>query len=89
MGDTPGSFARPAGIGVDSEGHIYVVDTAFSNFQIFDNEGQLLLWIGNAGKGAGEFSLPTGMYIDSKDRIFVTDTFNRRVQVFQYLKEKK
>jgi DNA-binding beta-propeller fold protein YncE len=89
FGDVPGSLSRPAGIGVDSEGHIYVVDTAFSNFQIFTEDGALLLWIGKKGIGAGEFSLPTGMYIDSQDRIYVTDTFNRRVQVFQYLKEKK
>ena len=55
LGDSPGTFSRPAGIGVDSEGHIYVVDTAFNNFQIFNDEGRLLLWIGKAGRGAGEF----------------------------------
>jgi DNA-binding beta-propeller fold protein YncE len=89
LGDVPGTFTRPAGIGVDSEGHIYVVDTAFNNFQIFNDEGRLLLWVGKAGKGAGEFQSPTGMYVDKEDRIYVTDTFNRRVQVFQYLREKK
>ena len=74
---------------MDSEGHIYVVDAAFNNFQIFDEEGKLLLWVGNPGSRPGEFYLPSGMYIDREDRIYVTDTFNRRVQVFQYLKENK
>jgi len=89
LGDAPGQFSRPKGIDVDSEGHIYVVDTAFNNFQIFDENGQLLLWVGHTGaRDPGGFQLPSGLYIDQQDRIYVADTFNRRVQVFQYLKEK-
>ncbi|MEW6215345.1 MAG: 6-bladed beta-propeller, partial [Nitrospirota bacterium] len=76
------------GIGVDSEGHVYVVDSSFNNFQIFNEDGSLLLWVGNVGRNPGEFYLPTGMYIDREDRIYVSDTFNRRIQVFQYLKER-
>jgi DNA-binding beta-propeller fold protein YncE len=87
LGDGSGYFTRPEGIGVDSEGHVYVVDASFNNFQIFNEEGKLLLWIGNAGTKPGEFYLPTGLYIDNNDRIYVSDTFNRRAQVFQYLKE--
>jgi len=71
---------------VDSEGHIYVADAAFDNFQIFDQEGRLLLFVGQAGSGPGQFHLPAGLYIDEEDRIYVVDQFNRRVQVFQYLK---
>lgn len=88
LGDSSGSFARPHGIGVDSDGHIYVVDSAFSNFQIFNEDGRLLLWIGGSGAKTGNFQGPTGMFIDESDRIYVSDTFNRRVEVFQYLKEK-
>ena len=70
---------------MDSEGHIYVTDAAFNNFQIFDQEGRLLLWIGGAGREPGQFYIPSGLYVDKSDRIYVTDTFNRRIQVFQYL----
>ena len=42
IGDAPGTFTRPKGIGIDSEGHIYVADAAFDNLQIFDEKGQVL-----------------------------------------------
>ena len=88
VGDKPGMFARPKGIGIDSEGHIYVTDTAFNNIQIFDENGQLLMWFGSAGYGDTQFRLITGLYIDENDKIVVADGFSGRVQTFQYLSEK-
>ena len=87
LGIVPGTFARPKGIGIDSEGHIYVADAAFNNIQIFDDKGQLLLWIGKFGFGPGEFNLPAGLYVDRTDKIYVADSMNKRIQVFQYLSE--
>ncbi len=90
LGDLPGYFTRPKGIGVDSDGHVYVVDAAFNNIQIYNREGnQLLLILGGYGtRRGGEFQLPAGMYIDKNDRIYVADTMNRRIQIFQYLSER-
>ena len=76
---------RPKGIGMDSEGHVYVVEGLSGRVQVFDRQGRLLYYFGQKGSGFGEFQLPTGLFIDSKDRVFVVDSFNRRVQVFQYL----
>ena len=74
---------------MDSEGHIYVTDAAFSNFQVFDENGQLLLFLGHLGRmGPGEFVLPAGLHVDEEDRIVIADQLNGRVQVFQYLSEK-
>ncbi|WP_457638970.1 6-bladed beta-propeller [Persephonella sp.] len=87
IGITPGTFSRPKGVGVDSEGHIYVADAAFNNIQIFDDKGRLLLFIGKFGFGPGEFNLPAGLYVDRGDRIYVSDSMNRRIQVFQYISE--
>ena len=56
LGDSFGQFARPKGIGVDSEGHVYVVDSAFNNVQIFDETGRLLLFLvglGTRGASSG------------------------------------
>ncbi|MBI4522581.1 MAG: 6-bladed beta-propeller [Deltaproteobacteria bacterium] len=89
VGDTFGQFARPRGIGVDSEGHIYVADSAFDNFQIFNEEGKILLFVGSRGSDPGFFSIPSGLHIDDQDRIYVADQYNNRVQVFQYLSEKR
>jgi hypothetical protein len=74
-------------VGVDSEGHIYVADTSFGNFQIFDQGGHLLLFVGSPGGGPGEFFLPAGLYIDGRDRIYVADQGNARVQVFEYQRD--
>ena len=83
-----GDMARPKGIAVDSDGHIYVVDAAFGNFQIFNREGRILLFVGQMGHQPGQFWLPTGMYINAQDRIYVSDSLNARIQVFQYISER-
>lgn len=87
MGDVQGTFSRPKGVGVDSDGHIYVVDGLFNAFQIFDQAGNLLLVVGSAGYLPGQFNLPAGLFIDDDDKIYVVDTMNCRVQIFQYLGE--
>jgi DNA-binding beta-propeller fold protein YncE len=84
IGDSSGSMFRPKGIGVDSEGHLYVVDGLWGVVQVFDRQGRLLYYFGAQGTGPGEFQLPAGLFIDHEDRIFVVDCYNRRVQVFRY-----
>jgi DNA-binding beta-propeller fold protein YncE len=84
LGDSSGDMFRPKGIGVDSEGHYYVVDGLWCVVQVFDREGRLLYYFGKRGTAAGDFFLPTGLFIDREDRVFVVDSFNRRVQVFRY-----
>jgi DNA-binding beta-propeller fold protein YncE len=82
-----GQFSKPKGIGVDSEGHIYVSDAAFNNVQIFDQEGRLLLFFGEMGRRRGQFWLPAGLAVDAHDRIYVADQYNKRINVYQYLPE--
>lgn len=82
--DTLGGMFRPKGIGVDSEGHIYVAEALSGLVQVFDREGRLLYYFGQKGTGLGEFQLPTGLFIDKDDRVYVVDSYNRRVQVFRY-----
>jgi DNA-binding beta-propeller fold protein YncE len=79
---------RPKGIGVDSEGHLYVVDGLSGLVQVFDRQGRLLYYFGGNGTGFGEFRLPSGLFIDRNDRVFVVDSYNRRVQVFQYFAQR-
>ena len=85
QGDRPGEFIRPKGIAVDSEGHVYVADAEFNNFQILTADGQPLLAVGVLGTDAGQFALIAGLYIDPKDQIYTTEMFRGRVQVFQYI----
>jgi len=88
LGDGPGMFARPKGIALDSEGHIYVIDSAFNNVQIFDSEGQILMAFGAFGEGRGQQILPAGLAIDSEDKIYVIDQWNARVNVYEYMGER-
>jgi DNA-binding beta-propeller fold protein YncE len=82
-GDPAGGIYRPKGVGIDSEDHIYVVDSELGLVQVFDRKGRLLYRFGN-GTNFGEFLLPAGLFIDGNDRVYLVDSYNRRVQVFQY-----
>jgi DNA-binding beta-propeller fold protein YncE len=82
-GDPAGGIYRPKGVGIDSEDHIYVVDSEWGLVQVFDRKGRLLYRFGN-GTNFGQFLLPAGLFIDRNDRVYLVDSFNRRVQVFQY-----
>jgi len=82
-GDPAGGIYRPKGVGIDSEDHIYIVDSELGRVQVFDRKGRLLYRFGN-GTNFGQFLLPAGLFIDRNDRVYVVDSYNRRVQVFQY-----
>jgi DNA-binding beta-propeller fold protein YncE len=84
LGDGYGQIFRPKGVGIDSEGHVYVVEGSLGMVQVFNREGQLLYYFGQKGTGFGDFRLPSGLFIDHNDRVFVVDSYNHRVQVFQY-----
>lgn len=89
VGNKPGTFARPKGVGVDSEGNIYVADSAFNNVQIFSEYGkELLMFFGGGGLEPTQFRLVTGIYIDEEDKIAIADGFSGRVQTFQYVSQK-
>ncbi len=86
-GMSVGDLPRPKGIAVDSEGHIYVVESYYDFLLVFNEQGQGLLPIGGTGKKPGQFYLPTGVWVDDTDKVYVADMFNSRVSVFQYLKQ--
>jgi DNA-binding beta-propeller fold protein YncE len=89
LGDSTGDIFRPKGIGVDSEGDLYIVDGLWGVVQVFNRQGELLYYFGSRGTEAGAFQLPAGLFIDRDDRIFIVDSYNRRVQVFHYFGLKK
>ncbi len=80
-----GQFARPKEIAADREGNLYVVDTAFGNFQIFDPKGQLLLFVGERSErdGPGRYMLPSGIAVDEDGRVYVVDQWFKKVDIFR------
>ena len=87
-GDRLGDFYRLKGLGVDTDGNIYAVDASFQNFQVFDQDGQLLTAIGEGGhNGPAGFYLPAGAHVDKNNQIFIADQYHQRIQMFEYLGE--
>ena len=84
-GRFPGQFSHPKGIAIDDKGKIYVSDTSFGLFQIFNAEGRILMSVGerNERGGPGRFILPAGIATDVDGRIYVIDQFFRKIDVFR------
>ena len=79
---TPGDFAKPSGIALDSDGNLYVCDTLNNRIEEFDADGTFISTFGKAGDGPGHFARPKGIAIDSDNHIWVADGMQDRVQVF-------
>ncbi|MBV8207610.1 MAG: hypothetical protein JO041_12520, partial [Acidobacteria bacterium] len=84
-GDGPGYFARPKGIAVDCDKHIWVVDTYQDRVQVFDRQGRLLIYMGGHGNWPGQFSAAYGIAIDRNNRVITSEQFPGRLQIFQYV----
>ncbi len=82
-GDTLGGFSRPKGIAI-ADNHLYAVDTAFENVQIFDvNSGDVLLFFGGFGEGVrpGSMWLPSGIAIDHENINYFSEFADRDFKI--------
>jgi len=79
---TPGDFAKPTGVAVDSDGNLYVVDMLNARIEIFDADGNFIRTFGKRGDGPGYFAMPKGVAIDSDGHIWVSDSMQNRLQVY-------
>jgi hypothetical protein len=73
-------FYNVAGIALDSEQNIYVLDSGNHRVQKFDQYGHYLLTIGREGEGPGEFMRLSSVFIDDQDTVYLSD--RRRIQIF-------
>jgi sugar lactone lactonase YvrE len=80
-----GNFARPKEIAADRDGNVYVVDAAFGNFQIFNADGDLLMFIGERSEtdGPAKYMLPSGIAVDGDGRVYFVDQWFRKIDVFR------
>jgi DNA-binding beta-propeller fold protein YncE len=82
-GDRIGNFDKPKGLAFDTFGNLYVADSFWSNVQIFNARGQVLLFFGGRGDSPGFLSNPAGIAIDAKNRIYVANPLNFRIEIYQ------
>ena len=80
-----GNLVRPKGVGVDSEGNVYVIESYYDSLLVFSARGEFLLPIGGTGTATGRFYLPSGVWVDARNRVHIADMFNGRVVLFQFL----
>ena len=73
---------RPTGIARDAVSkQVFVADTHAHDIKVFDDGGNLVRTIGNAGTELGELSYPSHLAL-ADGKLYVADTMNARVQVF-------
>jgi len=75
------AFYMPAGIALDSQGNLYILDTGNHRVQKFGPDGRYLASLGRQGQGPGDFSYPDSIDIDGEDMVWVSDPNNQRIQV--------
>ncbi len=76
-------FDTAKGVAVDSFGNVYVADSTWSNVQIFNQKGQVLLFFGGRCPIPGMLKNPTAVVIDKKNQIYVADFLNHRVDMYR------
>jgi sugar lactone lactonase YvrE len=82
-GAEDGQFNKIRGLGVDSEGYVYVADYNNSRIQKFTKDGVFASKFGEPGNGAGQFVAPYGVAVGSSGKIYCTDEYANRIMVFQ------
>ncbi len=81
-GTEPGKLKNPWGVAVNSEGKLWVVDSANSRVEEFSSSGSYITKFGEAGSGNGQLKEPEGIALDSAGHIWIADTGNNRVEEF-------
>jgi hypothetical protein len=81
-GSAPGNFGIVAGIGSDSAGRYYVVDTLKSAVMVFDHNLSFVGQYGGRGLKPGQLISPAALAV-ADGRIFVSQQANRGVAVYQ------
>jgi len=79
-GSGDGELLRPAGLAVEKNGNVIVVDSGNNRLQVFSPDGKLVASCGKGGSGPGEFNQPWGITLDKAGNIYVADWKNHRVQ---------
>ena len=72
----------PAGLAVDGENNLFVVDSQNHRVQKFTRDGQYLGGWGSEGSDPGQFNKPWGICTDNEGDVYVADWKNDRVQKF-------
>ncbi len=82
IGELHDSVSGPEGVGADSNGRVYVTNTADHTVMLLEH-GRLLKIVGQYGHKPGEFIQPHDIEVGSDGKVYVGDPGNNRIQVLR------
>jgi hypothetical protein len=74
-------FSRIAGVDIDAEGNVFVLEGLVPEIRVYTSEGVLLRRIGNRGEGPGEFQ-GAPLFGVSGDTLWTVDRGLNRITIF-------
>jgi len=77
-------YYSPAGVAVDADGSIYVLENRGHRLVKLDAGGEVLWTFGQPGQNGGDndhFFFPGGVALDGAGRLYVADSVSNRVQI--------
>lgn len=81
-GEPEYQFGQIAGIDVDAEGRIYVMDQQAREVRVFGPDGEFVVAMGKAGSGPGELSQAAGPVFVAGDTVVVPDVMQQRITLY-------
>ncbi len=81
-GGGEGEFIRPLGVHVDGNGDVYVADAIRGRLQKFDDQGDVIMAIGELADTPGNFVRPKHVTVDKEGIVYVVDAAFQNVQMF-------
>jgi DNA-binding beta-propeller fold protein YncE len=75
-------FEFPTSLARDSLGNFYLVDSGNHRIIKFDEQWNVVGYLGTQGEKSGQFQYPLSITVDANNLIYITDLNNDRVQVF-------
>ena len=66
---------------------MYISDSFFSNVQVFNRQGEMILQIGDQAirPGVGSFALIAGVAVDECSNVLVLDQYFKKLEIFRKL----
>ena len=79
----PQNFSLPAGLAIDGDGRVIVVDSLRHTITVFSKEGTFLGRHGGLGSQPGAVAAPTDIATNGNEKIYVVERLGSRLQVLQ------